>query len=252
MEKLIVDNLSSVYNPNNPKKRNIVLRHVSFEVNSGEFFVILGRSGCGKSTLLKCIAGFQKYVGKIYKDNIDFDECETKLRDISYVTQYDRLIPNMTLFDNIAFPLKLSKTPYEQINSRVMKAAEDTNITLILSRKPRHVSLGQEQRAAIAKAIIKKSDIYLFDEPFSAQDPANKLELGNLLKQLCKKMGSATIYVTHDQDEALRLADRIMIMNDNGEVAQIGTPFDIIKRPKNEFVRDFICNEPLSREMLNK
>ena len=246
MEKLVVKDLSCAYNPKSKKKARIVLRHVSFEVNAGEFFVILGRSGCGKTTLLKCIAGFEKYIGKIYKDSIDFDEMETKDRDISYVTQYQRILPNLTLFDNIAYPLKLSKTPYEQINARVEEAAKQVGIELFLSRKPRQVSVGQEQRASIAKAMIKKSDLYLFDEPFSAQDAINRRELGDLLKELNRKSGSAFIYVTHDQDEALRLGDRIMILNEEGMVAQIGTQFEITQKPKNEYVRDFICNEPLT------
>ena len=123
---------------------------------------------------------------------------------------------------------------------------------MILSRKPRQVSLGQEQRAAISKAIIKKSDIYLFDEPFSAQDEVNKRQLGDLLKEINKKLGVAFVYITHDQDEALRLGDRIMILNDRGEVSQIGTPYEITQKPRNDFVRDFICLEPLNRDMIKK
>jgi len=252
MEKLSIQDLSSVYNPKSKKKMRIVLRHVSFEVKGGEFFVVLGESGCGKTTLLKCIAGFQKYIGKIYKDGEDFDVTKTKDRDLSYVTQYQRLYPSMTIFDNIAYPLKIAKVPYEEINDKVFDAAKTCGIELILSRKPRHISVGQEQRVSIAKTIVKKSDICLFDEPFSAQDALNKKEMGDLLKEINKKLGIAFIYVTHDQTEALRLADTLMLLNPNGQVEQIGKPEEFIKRPKSQYVKDFFSQDILSRDMIKK
>jgi len=250
MSKLVVKDLSSAYNIKKKKQQQVVLRHVSFEVENGEFFVIVGRSGCGKTTLLKCIAGFQEYIGSISKDGVDLKDILTKDRDLSYVTQYQRLFPTKTIFDNIAFPLKMLHTPYEEINTMVEEAADLVHIKLLLSRKPRQISLGQEQRVSIAKAIVKKSDICLFDEPFSAQDATNRQELGDLLKEIKTKTKTSFIYVTHDINEALRLADRILVMNDYGQVEQVGTPDQIINHPKTDFVKQMFAVETITRELI--
>jgi len=246
MKKLSIENISSIY-VNKKKEKVLALKHVSFEINSSDFLTIVGPTGCGKTTLLKCIAGFQPYAGKIYIDGTDIEELAIKDRNISYITQEPSLFPRMTIFDNIAFSLKITQVPYEEINRRVNQICEDLGISHLLSRKPKHLSKGQQQKVCIAKALVKRADLYLFDEPFSALDEVNSLELTKLLKILSLKLDTPFIYVTHNQQEALRLGSKLMILNE-GKIEQIGSPLEIINTPKNEFVKKFMVFEKLSFE----
>lgn len=253
MEKLEIIDLSAAYHIKKEKKDLVVLRHLNLTINSNEFVVIVGKSGCGKTTLLKCIAGFQVYAGKILKDGVDIENIKTKDRNLSYVTQYNRLFPMKTVFDNIAFPLKMANASYDEINTRVEEIAKLLNIELLLTRKPRQLSVGQQQRVCIAKALIKEADIVLMDEPFSGQDVPLREELCNILKDVSKKSNSTFIYVTHDSNEALKLADKIVVIGDNGKIEQVGTTSDIILKPKNNFVKEmFKDSNVLSRDMVNK
>ena len=230
---------------NKKKEKVLALKHVSFEINSSDFLTIVGPTGCGKTTLLKCIAGFQPYAGKIYIDGTDIEELAIKNRNISYITQEPSLFPKMTIFDNIAFALKLTHVPYEEINQRVNKICDEFGISHLLSRKPKHLSKGQQQKVCIAKALVKRADLYLFDEPFSAVDEVNSLELTRMLKTLSLKLDTPFIYVTHNQQEALKLGSKLMILNE-GKVEQIGTPWEIINKPKSSFVKDFMVFEKIT------
>ena len=244
MKELSVKDISSIY-VNKKKEKVLALSHVSFEINSSDFLTIVGPTGCGKTTLLKCIAGFQEFAGKILIDGTDIEEISIKDRNIAYITQVPSLFPRMTIFDNIAFPLKLSMVPYEEVNRRVKQISEELNITHLLTRKPKHLSKGQQQRVCIAKALVKRADLYLFDEPFSALDETSKTELGRLLKSLSNKLDTPFIYVTHNQQEAIRLGTVMMIIN-NGKVEQFDTPWNIVHSPCNEFVKEFITLEKIS------
>ena len=187
MKKLSLRDISSIY-VNKKKEKVLALSHVSFEINSSDFLTIVGPTGCGKTTLLKCIAGFQDFAGSILIDGTDIETISIKDRNIAYITQVPTLLPRMTIFDNIAFPLKLDLVPYDEINKRVYEISDELHITHLLTRKPKHLSKGQQQKVCIAKALVKKADLYLFDEPFSALDETSKTELGRLLKSLSSKI----------------------------------------------------------------
>lgn len=246
MKELSIVDISSIYT-NKKKEKVLALKHVSFEMTSSDFLTIVGPTGCGKTTLLKCIAGFQPYAGKIYIDGTDIEELAIKDRNISYITQEPSLFPRMTIFDNIAFALKITQVPYEEVNRRVNQICEELGISHLLSRKPKHLSKGQQQKVCIAKALVKRADLYLFDEPFSALDEVNSLELTRLLKTLSLKLDTPFIYVTHNQQEALRLGSKLMILNE-GKIEQVGTPWEIINKPKNNFVKEFMVFEKIAFE----
>lgn len=238
MKKLIVEDVSSIYV--NKKNKHLALSHISFSISANDFLTIVGPTGCGKTTLLKCVAGFQEFSGKILIDGVDIEQIPVSKRNIAYITQTPALYPKMTIFDNIAFSLKINNTPYDEINRRVNDVCKELDILHLLSRKPKHLSLGQQQRVCIAKAIIKRADLYLFDEPFSALDEKAKNELALLLKVLSVKMDTPFVYVTHNLQEAVRLGSKMMVMNDS-KIVQIDEPLNIINNPINDFVKEFIC-----------
>ena len=241
MKELSIVDVSSIYT-NKKREKVLALKHVSFKIKSFDFLTILGPTGCGKTTLLKCIAGFQPYAGKICFDGVDIDEIAIKERNIAYITQEPSLFPKMTIFDNIAFPLKITQVPYDEINQRVTKICAEMGILHLLSRKPKHLSKGQQQKVCIAKALVKRADLYLFDEPFSALDEVNTVELGRLLKKLSLKINVPFIYVTHNQQEAIRLGSQMLIMNE-GKIEQFGSPWEIVNNPANKFVEEFMVFE---------
>lgn len=216
------------------------LDEINFTVDEGEFLVVVGPSGCGKTTLLKSILGESKFTqGKLYFNGQDVRTIKRKDCNMSFVAQDYSLYPQMTVYENIAYPLRIMHTHPDEIDSRVRKMAEKLGISFLLTRKPRQISGGQHQRVAIARALIKNPRIVLFDEPFSAIEPQLRLELRRLVKSLQKEYKMTCIFVTHDLTEAFDLADRIVVLRE-GMVEQIGTPNELEQDPRSGFVKDFL------------
>ncbi|MBS9478714.1 ABC transporter ATP-binding protein [Ancylobacter radicis] len=213
---------------------------VSLTVGRGEFITLLGPSGCGKSTLLGMIAGFvTPTAGKIIVDGVDLTEVEPYRRDIGMVFQSYALFPHMNVFDNVAFGLKMRRLPKAQIEAEVRRAIEMMKLTGMESRRVRQLSGGQQQRVALARAIVIRPKVLLLDEPLSALDKNLRAQMQVELSDLHRKTGLTTIFVTHDQGEALSLSDRIVVMN-RGEVQQVATPIELYRTPANGFVASFI------------
>ncbi|MEM4563275.1 MAG: ABC transporter ATP-binding protein, partial [Thermofilum sp.] len=216
------------------------VRDLNLEVKDGEFMVLLGPSGCGKTTTLLMIAGVYKpSKGYIYFDDKIVNDLEPKDRNIGMVFQSYALYPHMTVYENIAFPLRLKKLPKEEIDRRVREAASMLRIENLLDRRPSQLSGGQQQRVALARAIVKRPSLFLMDEPLSNLDAKIRVEVRAELKRLQRELGITTIYVTHDQAEAMSLADRIAVMNE-GRLQQVGTPDELYYKPANTFVAGFI------------
>lgn len=219
----------------------------NLHVREGEFIVIVGPSGCGKSTVLRMTAGLEKVTkGKIYLNNKDITNTEPKKRDIAMVFQNYALYENMTVYNNLAFPLKIRRMKKHDIDERVKKTAEMLKIMDLLNRKPSELSGGERQRTAIGRAIIREPEAFLMDEPLSNLDAKLRIRLRYELKALHSKLGITTIYVTHDKSEAMFLADRIVVMRD-GEIIQVGTPDEIYRKPIDFFVADFFEDYGLNR-----
>ena len=203
--------------------------------SSDDFNVLVGFSGCGKTTLLKAVAGLvDNEEGRILFDNKDVDNVIPAKRNIAYVSQEFVLYPHMTVFDNIAYPLKNSDVPKEEIRSRVNEIAEELGLTLCLTRLPRHLSGGQQQRVALARALVKKPAICLLDEPLSNIDPQLRAEERLLIKETTGNYGCLTVYVTHDISEAVAVADKLFVMSD-GKLVISGKPSEVLA-PGNEVV----------------
>jgi multiple sugar transport system ATP-binding protein len=217
-----------------------VLRALDLEVEEGEFVVLLGPSGCGKSTLLNAIAGLLDISeGQIWIKGRNVTWAEPKDRGIGMVFQSYALYPRMTVERNLSFGLRIAKVPKEEIASRIKFASELLHIEDLLKRRPVELSGGQRQRVAMGRALVRKVDVFLFDEPLSNLDAALRTELRVELKKLHAQLGSTMIYVTHDQIEALTLADRVAVMN-GGVIQQFATPAEIYQRPINRFVAGFV------------
>ena len=211
-----------------------------FAVHEGECFSFLGPSGCGKSTTLRMIAGLEDITeGTIEIDGVVVNDLQPKDRDIAMVFQNYALYPHMTVYDNIAFSLRLKKMPEDEIYSRVTSAAEILGITEYLTRKPRALSGGQRQRVAIGRAMVRNSKVFLMDEPLSNLDAKLRNQMRAEIILLRQKLNTTFIYVTHDQTEAMTLGDRIVIMRD-GIIEQVGTPMEVFEKPHNIFVAEFI------------
>ena len=217
-----------------------VLKNLNLEVDEGEFLVLLGPSGCGKSTLLNCIAGLLDIsAGQIFINDHNVTWAEPKDRGIGMVFQSYALYPQMTVEKNLSFGLRVSGMPKAEIKQRVDKAAEILQIQALLKRKPGALSGGQRQRVAIGRALVRDVNVFLFDEPLSNLDAKLRTDLRVELKRLHRRLGNTMIYVTHDQIEALTLADRIAIMKD-GIIQQLDTPHGIYQTPRNRFVAGFV------------
>jgi sn-glycerol 3-phosphate transport system ATP-binding protein len=227
----------------NVKKRfgkTDVIHGVDLDVADGEFIVIVGPSGCGKSTLLRMVAGLEAVTsGEISIDGRVVNELEPMERDIAMVFQNYALYPHMSVYDNISYGLKIAKMPRAEIAERVAVAAKMLQLEDYLSRKPRELSGGQRQRVAMGRAIVRKPAVFLFDEPLSNLDAKLRVQMRLEIKALQKELGITSLYVTHDQVEAMTLADRMVVMN-AGVADQIGAPLDVYANPATEFVAGFI------------
>jgi len=219
---------------------------LNLHVADGEFLVLLGPSGCGKTTTMRMIAGLEDASeGDILIGGARVNDQEPKDRDIAMVFQSYGLYPTMTVYDNIRFPLKVRKVPEAQHHERVMRAAETVELNDFLHRKPAALSGGQRQRVALARAIVRQPKVFLMDEPLSNLDAKLRVSTRAQIKNLHHELKTTTIYVTHDQIEAMTLADRVVVMK-AGAVQQVGTPLDIYDRPANTFVAGFIGNPAMN------
>ena len=217
-----------------------IIHGISFDISDGEFVVLVGPSGCGKSTLLRMLAGLEPITGgEIAIDGKVINDLDSKDRDIAMVFQSYALYPHMTVRDNMAFSLKLRKADAEITNTRVANAARILNLDPLLDRFPRELSGGQRQRVAMGRAIVRDPKVFLFDEPLSNLDAKLRVAMRAEIKALHQRLKTTTVYVTHDQIEAMTMADRIVVMHD-GIVEQIGTPLELFDRPGNLFVAQFI------------
>lgn len=234
MTSVTLRNLSKAYGD------TLISKNVDLEINSGEFVVFVGPSGCGKSTLLRCIAGLEDitsgelYIGEQYMNDVPPSE-----RGVGMVFQSYALYPHLNLFDNMSFGLKLAKADKTEIKQRVDQAASILQLKHLLERKPKELSGGQRQRVAIGRTLVSQPKVFLLDEPLSNLDAALRVQMRIEISKLHKKLGCTMIYVTHDQVEAMTMAQKIVVL-DKGFVAQVGKPLELYHYPKNRFVAGFI------------
>ena len=228
-------------------KTTVAVDHVSFTIEDGEMICLLGPSGCGKSTTLSMVAGLeQPNAGEIYFDDAPMSGVEAENRDIGMVFQNYALYPHMSVQDNIMFPLRMHHVPKKERLERMYQVADMLQIRELLHRKPGQLSGGQQQRVAIARALIKEPKILLLDEPFSNLDARLRIELRDDIRALQQKLKITTIFVTHDQEEAMSISDRILLMKE-GVLQQYSTPQEMYRNPANLFVASFLGNPPINR-----
>ena len=241
MVNLEIKDLTKIYN------NKIVLDNISFEVMDGEFLSILGPSGCGKTTLLKILIGIESATsGKILKKDEEITKIDPSKRGMGIVFQNYALFPNMTVLDNVMYALNLKLKNKKAAEKEALKMIKVVNMTEHIKKYPHELSGGQQQRVAIARTLALNPDIILFDEPMSALDADNRLGLRKELKDIQKKFKTTMIYITHDQEEAFSLSDRVMVMN-NGKIEQIDVPNKIFNHPKNDYVRNFVTNHLIEK-----
>ena len=234
MAGLILRNVAKSY------EATKVIESIDLEIKDGEFVVFVGPSGCGKSTLLRMIAGLEEISsGTITIGDQIVNEVAPAKRGVSMVFQTYALYPHMTVYKNMAFGLKQAKTPKDEIDQRVRNAAEILEISSLLDRTPKALSGGQRQRVAIGRAIVREPEVFLFDEPLSNLDAALRVQTRIEIARLHERLGTTMIYVTHDQVEAMPLADKIVVLRD-GNIEQIGSPIELYRNPSNMFVAQFI------------
>lgn len=217
-----------------------VVHGINLEIQHNEFVVLVGPSGCGKSTTLRMIAGLEEISdGEIVIGDRVVNDVPPKDRDIAMVFQNYALYPHMTVFENMSFGLRLRKAPKEEIRRRVQQAAEILNISELLDRRPKQLSGGQRQRVAMGRAIVRNPEVFLFDEPLSNLDAKLRVQMRTEIKKIHQRVQTTVIYVTHDQVEAMTLADRIVVMN-HGNIEQVGSPHEMYETPSTRFVAGFI------------
>ena len=240
MAKVILKNIVKDFD------KTRIINDISLEIKDKEFHVLVGPSGCGKSTILRLIAGLEDITsGEIFIDDIFVNNMLPKNRDIAFVFQSYALYPHMTVFENIAFPLKMKKMAKNDIEKKVVEAAKILDIEHLLKRKPKQLSGGQRQRVALGRAIVRKPKVFLLDEPLSNLDAKLRVEMRSSIKKLHKELDTTFIYVTHDQIEALTMGDKISVIN-KGEVMQTDSPNEIFYNPKNKFTAGFIGSYPMN------
>ncbi|MDD2050123.1 ABC transporter ATP-binding protein [Pseudomonas putida] len=242
MATLELRNVNKTYGSGLPD----TLKHIDLAIDSGEFLILVGPSGCGKSTLMNCIAGLEQITGgAILVDEADISGMSPKDRDIAMVFQSYALYPTMNVRDNIAFGLKMRKMPAAAIDEEVARVAKLLQIEHLLTRKPGQLSGGQQQRVAMGRALARRPKIYLFDEPLSNLDAKLRVEMRTEIKLMHQRLKTTTVYVTHDQIEAMTLGDKVAVMKD-GLIQQFGTPQQIYNDPANLFVASFIGSPPMN------
>ncbi len=235
MAKVVLKNVEKQY-PNGFK----AVHGVNLDIQDGEFMVFVGPSGCAKSTTLRMIAGLEEITGgEIYIGDRVVNDVPPKDRGIAMVFQNYALYPHMTVYENMAFGLKLKKTPKDEIDKRVREAAEKLEITNLLDRKPKEMSGGQRQRVALGRALVREPEVFLFDEPLSNLDAKLRVSMRVRITQLHHELKTTMIYVTHDQVEAMTMGDRITVLN-AGKIMQVDTPLNLYHAPANKFVAGFI------------
>jgi multiple sugar transport system ATP-binding protein len=223
-----------------------VIARLSLEIVDHEFMVLVGPSGCGKSTALRMIAGLEDVSdGKIRIGGRDVTDLPPKDRDVAMVFQSYALYPHMTVRENLAFGLKIRKTPQDEIERQISAAAEILGITAYLDRKPKQLSGGQRQRVAVGRAIVRQPSVFLFDEPLSNLDAKLRVQMRAEIKKLQHRLATTTVYVTHDQVEAMTMGSRIAVLKD-GDLQQVGTPLQVYEQPANAFVAQFIGTPPMN------
>ena len=228
------------------KTANQVIHGVNADIRDGEFVVIVGPSGCGKSTLLRMVAGLEEISeGDISIGSRVVNKLEPSERDIAMVFQNYALYPHMSVFDNMAYGLKIKKVPVDEIKTRVDKAAKILELGGLLQRKPRELSGGQRQRVAMGRAIVRQPQVFLFDEPLSNLDAKLRAQTRLEIQKLHRELGITSLFVTHDQVEAMTLAQRMIVMN-AGRMEQFGTPEEVYQRPASTFVASFIGSPPMN------
>ncbi len=229
-----------------------VIKGIDLEIKQGEFVVFVGPSGCGKSTLLRLIAGLENIdAGALQLEGRDITHLASSKRDLAMVFQSYALYPHMSVFENMSFALKLAKVDAAIIAEKVGRAAQILNLTDYLHRTPKELSGGQRQRVAIGRAIVRAPKVFLFDEPLSNLDAALRGQTRIEIAKLHRELGATTIYVTHDQVEAMTLADRVVVLRD-GQIEQVGTPLELYDRPANQFVAQFIGTPPMNMVTLDQ
>ncbi len=235
MAEVVLKNVKKVFD-----KKVIAVKDCSFTINDKEFIVLVGPSGCGKSTTLRMVAGLEEITeGEIYIDKKLVNDVPPKDRDIAMVFQNYALYPHMSVYQNMAFGLKLRKYPKEEIEQRVKDAAQILGIEELLERKPKALSGGQRQRVAVGRAIVRKPKVFLFDEPLSNLDAKLRVQMRTEISKLHSQLETTMVYVTHDQVEAMTMGDRIVVMKD-GLIHQIESPLNLYDKPANVFVAGFI------------
>jgi len=241
MSEVVLENISKRY-----EGGSVAVEQVSLTVHDGEFLVLVGPSGCGKSTTLRMIAGLEDITaGRISIGGVCVNDLPPKDRDIAMVFQNYALYPHMTVFENMAFGLKLRRVPKAEIAARVQDAAEILGLQDYMKRLPKQLSGGQRQRVAVGRAIVRKPKVFLFDEPLSNLDAKMRVEMRSEITHLHRRLGATMIYVTHDQIEAMTMSDRIVVM-DKGKVQQLAPPLEVYRNPANLFVAGFIGTPPMN------
>ena len=246
MAAITLKNVVKCYYGIGKKTVNKVIHGVNADIADGEFVVIVGPSGCGKSTLLRMVAGLEEITeGEISIGNRVVNDLEPSERDIAMVFQNYALYPHMSVFDNMAYGLKIAKVPADEIRARVDKAAKILELGPYLTRKPRELSGGQRQRVAMGRAIVRQPQVFLFDEPLSNLDAKLRAHTRLEIQKLHRELGITSLFVTHDQVEAMTLAQRMIVMN-GGVMEQFGSPEEVYARPASTFVATFIGSPPMN------
>lgn len=241
MAELKLSSISKVYD-----NKVTAVSDINLHIKDKEFIVIVGPSGCGKSTILRMIAGLEKITdGDFFMNGQRMNDFPPKDRNIAMVFQNYALYPHMTVFDNMAFGLKLRKLPRAEITERVNQAAAILGLESLLERKPKALSGGQQQRVALGRAIVRDAQVFLMDEPLSNLDAKLRAQMRSEIKKIHKQLHTTTVYVTHDQTEAMTMATRLIVMKD-GHIQQIGTPEEVYGMPNNVFVGSFIGSPPMN------
>ena len=235
MKSIRLENISKSYH-----KGEFVVNSVSFEAEAGEFVILVGPSGCGKTTILKMIAGLETISsGNLYFGDRLMNETEPKERNIGMVFQNYALYPHLSVYDNIAFPLVIQKLKKNEIKPKVESTAEMLGLSEYLHKKPKQLSGGQRQRVALGRAIIRKPDLFLFDEPLSNLDAKLRVQMRTEIVNLHRQSGTTSIYVTHDQTEAMTMGSKLVVLN-RGRIHQIGSPMDVYNQPSDLFTASFL------------